>query len=69
LDFKQTGFDSAGTPKPPQQACQPMNELKLDHRSWINVAYQDTLERAVGPSIFEIPNGGLVDEPIMPSAA
>jgi hypothetical protein len=30
-DLKQAGFDCAGTPKSPQQACQSMNERKLNH--------------------------------------
>lgn len=69
LELKQTGFDRTGTTKPPQQACQPMNERKLDHGSRINTADEDTLERSVGSNIFEIANDGLVSEPVTPSAA
>ena len=69
LDLKQAGFDRAGTTQPPQQACQSMNERKLQHGSRINTADEDTLERSVGSSIFEVVNDGLVSEPITPSAA
>jgi hypothetical protein len=31
LDLKEARFDRAGTTKPPQEACQSMCELKLDH--------------------------------------
>jgi hypothetical protein len=63
------GFDRTGTTKSPQQACQPMNELELDHCSRINTADEDTLERSVGPNIFEIPNDGLVGKPVAPTTA
>jgi hypothetical protein len=69
LDLKQAGFDRAGTTKSPQEACQPMNERKLDHCSRINTADEDTLERSVGPNIFESLNDGLVSKPVTPSAA
>jgi hypothetical protein len=46
-----------------------MNERKVDHGSRINTADEGTLERSVGPSIFESLNDGLVGEPIAPSAA
>jgi hypothetical protein len=69
LKFKQPRFDRTGTTKTPQQACQPMNERKLDHGSRINTADEDTLERSVGSNIFEIANDGLVGEPVTPSAA
>ena len=69
LKFKQPRFDRTGTTKSPQQACQPMNECKLDHRSRINTADEDTLERSVGSNVFEIANDGLVSKPITPSAA
>jgi hypothetical protein len=69
LKFKQPRFDRTGTTKSPQQACQPMNECKLDHGSRINTADEDTLERSVGSNIFEIANDGLVGEPVTPSAA
>jgi hypothetical protein len=52
LDLKQSGFDRAGAPKSPQQACQSMNELELDHGSRINTADEDTLERSVGSNLF-----------------
>jgi hypothetical protein len=57
LNLKQAGFDRAGTPKPPQQACQSMNERKLEHRSRINTADENALERSVGSNIFEIATG------------
>jgi hypothetical protein len=69
LKFKQPRFDRTGTTKSPQQACQPMNERKLDHGSRINTADEDTLERSVGSNVFEIANDGLVSKPITPSAA
>ena len=69
LELKQPGFDRTGTTKSPQQACQPMNERKLDHGSRINTADEDTLERSVGSSMFEGRNDGLVSKPIAPSAA
>ena len=69
LELKQPRFDRAGTTKSPQQACQSMNELLLDHGSRISTADEDTLERSVGPNIFEIRNDGLLAEPIAPSAA
>jgi hypothetical protein len=47
LHLKQTGFDRAGTAKPPQEACQPMNERKLQHGSRIDAADEGTLERPV----------------------
>ena len=46
-----------------------MNELKLDHGSRINTADEATLERSVGPNMFEILNDGLVSKSITPSAA
>jgi hypothetical protein len=46
-----------------------MNELKLDHRSRINTADEGTLERSVGPSMFESLNDGLVSKAVTPSAA
>ena len=69
LELKQPRFDRTGTTKSPHQACQPMNECKLDHGSRINTADEDTLERSVGSNIFEIANDGLVGEPVTPSAA
>ena len=69
LELKQAGFDRTGTTKSPQQACEPMNERKLDHGSRINTADEDTLERSVGSSMFEGRNDGLVSKPIAPSAA
>jgi hypothetical protein len=38
LELKQPRFDRTGTTKSPQQACQPMNERKLDHGSRIDAA-------------------------------
>jgi hypothetical protein len=38
LDFKEAGFDRAGTTKSLQQACESMNEPKLDQCSRINTA-------------------------------
>jgi len=46
-----------------------MNERKLDHRSRIDTADEGTFERSVGSGIFEIPNDGLISEPVTPSAA
>jgi hypothetical protein len=69
LELKQPRFDRTGTPKAPEEACQPMNELKLDHGSRINTADEDTLERSVGSNMFEILNDGLVSKPITPTAA
>jgi hypothetical protein len=69
LDLEQARFDRTGTAKSPQEVCQPMNELKLDHRSRINTADEGTLERSVGPSMFESLNDGLVSKAVTPSAA
>jgi hypothetical protein len=69
LDLQQAGFDRAGTTKSPQQACQPMNERKLDHGSRINTADEDTLERSVGSNVFETANDGLVSKPVTPNWA
>jgi hypothetical protein len=69
LDLEQARFDRTGTAKSPQEVCQPMNELKLDHGSRINTADEDTLERSVGSNVFETANDGLVSKPITPSAA
>ena len=69
LDLKEAGFDRTGTTKSPQQACQPMNERKLDHGSRINTADEGTLERSVGSNIFETLNDGLVSKPVTPCAA
>jgi hypothetical protein len=68
LKFKQPRFDRTGTTKSPQQACQPMNECKLDHGSRINTADADTLERSVGSNVFETANDGLVSKPVAPNA-
>jgi hypothetical protein len=46
-----------------------MNERKLDHGPRINTADEGTLERSVGPNMFEILNDGLVSKPVAPSAA
>src|SRR5262245_17650035 len=67
--LKQPGFDRTGTTKSPEQACQPMSELELDHCSRINTADEDTLERSVGSNTFESRNDGLVSKPITPAAA
>ena len=69
LEFKQPRFDRTGTTKAPEEACQPMNELELDHGSRINAADEDTLVRSVGPNMFEILNDGLVSKPVTPGAA
>jgi len=69
LEFKQPRVDRIGTTKSPQQACEPMNERKLDHGSRINTADEGTFERSVGPNMFEILNDGLVSKSITPSAA
>jgi hypothetical protein len=69
LDLKQARFDRACAPQSPQQACESMNERKLDHCSRIDTADEDTLERSVGSNIFETLNDGLVSKPITPCAA
>ena len=69
LDLKQARFDRTGTTKSPQQACQPMDELELDRGARINTADERTLERSIGPNMFEILNDGLVGKPVTPSAA
>jgi hypothetical protein len=46
-----------------------MNERKLEHGSRINTAAEGTLERSVGPNIFETLNDGLVSEAVTPRAA
>jgi hypothetical protein len=69
LDLKQARFDRAGTTKSPQQACESMNQRKLQHGSRINTADEGALERSVGSNIFESLDDGLVGEPITPSAA
>jgi hypothetical protein len=68
LELKQPRFDRTGTTKSPQQACQSMNELELDHGSRINTADEVTLKRSVGPNMFEILNDGLVGKPIAQGA-
>jgi hypothetical protein len=45
-----------------------MNKRKLDHRSRINAADEDALERSVGANIFESLNDGLVSKPVTPRA-
>jgi hypothetical protein len=69
LELKQPGFDRTGATKSPQQACQPMDKLELDHGSRIDTADEGTLERSVGSNMFEILNDGLVGKPITPNAA
>jgi hypothetical protein len=59
LDLKQARFDRAGAMKSPQQACQSMNERKLEHGSRINTADEGPLERAIGANIFEVSNTSL----------
>jgi len=46
-----------------------MNEREFDHGSRINTADEGTLERSVGPNMFEILNDGLVSKPVTPCAA
>ena len=46
-----------------------MNERKFDHGPRIDIADEGTLERSVGPNIFETLNDGLVSKPVTPSAA
>jgi hypothetical protein len=69
VHLKQAGFDRTGTTKSPQQACQPMNERKLDHCPRINIGDEGALERSVGANIFDNLNDGLVSKPVTPSAA
>ena len=68
-DLEQAGFDRAGTTKSPQQACESMNERKLQHGSRINAGDEGALERSEGANIFDNLNDGLVSKPITPSAA
>jgi hypothetical protein len=69
LELKQASFDRTGTTKAPPQVCQPMNERKLQHGSRINTAGEGTLERSVGPNMFESFDDGLVSKPVTPSVA
>jgi hypothetical protein len=46
-----------------------MNERKLEHGSRIYTTDEGTLERSVGPHIFESLDDGLASKPIAPSAA
>ena len=69
LELKQPGFDRTGTTKAPEEACQPISELELDHGPRINTADEDTLERSVRPNIFEGLDDGLVGKPVPPGAA
>jgi hypothetical protein len=69
LELKQPRFDRTGTTKAPEQACQPISELELDHGPRINAADEDTLERSVRPNIFEGLDDGLVGKPVTPGAA
>jgi len=69
LDLKEAGFDRAGATKSPQQACQPVSERKLDHRSRINTGDEDGFERSVGSNMFESLDDGLVSKPVTPIAA
>ena len=69
LDLKQARFDRTCAPQSPQQACESMNERKLDHCSRIDAADEGTLERSVGANIFETLNDGLVSKPVTPCAA
>ena len=69
LELKQPRFDRTGTTKAPEETCQPMNKLKLDHGPRINTADEATLERSVAPKMFEILNDGLVSKPVTPTAA
>jgi len=69
LELKQPGFDRTGTTKAPEEACQPISELELDHGPRINTADEATLERSVAPKMFEILNDGLVSKSVAPTAA
>lgn len=69
VELKQARFDRTGTTKSPQQACQPMNERKLQHGSRINTADEGTLERSIGSNIFQSRNHSLVSKPVTPRAA
>jgi hypothetical protein len=68
LDLKQAGFDRAGAPKSPQEACQSMNKRKLQHGSGIDAADESTLKRSVGSNIFAVVNDGLVSKTVTPGA-
>src|SRR5262249_6101593 len=69
LDLKQARFDRAGTTKSPQQACESMNERKLDHCSRMDTAHQGPLERSIDANIFQIPNNGLSSKAVTPTTA
>src|SRR5215831_13822098 len=69
LDLKQAGFDRAGTTKSPQQACQPMNERKLQYGSRINTADEATLEGSIGSNIFESLDDRLIHKAVTRSLA
>jgi len=68
LELKEAGFDRAGSVKSPQQACESMNEGKLDHGSGINTTNEGALERSIGSNMFESRNDGLVSKPVTPDA-
>jgi len=68
LNLKQSGFDRAGAPKSPQQACQSMSECKLEYGSRINTADEGALECSIGSNIFEMLDDGLISKPVTPSA-
>jgi hypothetical protein len=46
-----------------------MTERKLDHGPRIKTADESSLERSVGPNIFEGLNDNLISEPVTPCAA
>ena len=48
LELKQPRFDRTGTTKAPEEACQPMNELELDHGSRINTADEGRYAQTLG---------------------
>ena len=69
VELKQPRFDRTDTTKAPEEACQPISELELDHGPRINTADEDTLERSVRPNIFDGLDDGLVGKPVTPGAA
>src|SRR5262245_12462499 len=69
LDLKESRFDRTGSAKSPQEACQSMNERKLDRCSRIDASDEHPLERLVIPNILEVLSDCFVGEPITPSAA
>src|SRR6516162_8558565 len=72
----QSGCSDLPLPMPgerrdPVAQSLPHCRRRLSHRfeGWINTADEGTLERSVGPKIFESLDDGLVSKPVTPSEA